>query len=450
VSGEGASIPSTGPTELAERARFDLPEFYDRDLAEVEAVIADVHRESPVYWCESGEFWVITKLEDQRAIGTDPALFSNMYGVALGDAGDPEAVMSRLPQWARDTYEAGGLSRAQIRGLIGRAKLSLGDPNLVNFVTADPPLHTYQRTVWAKAFGTRLIRGLSGKVDEITDELLGAIEPGGTYDFVEAVAGPLPTLMSAHIMGVPRSDRARFVPWAKAQMEAATFTPDTPPAEAKRINDQIAEFLEYNKALIEKRRADPQDDFTSRVVTAEVDGKVMDDSNTLMLVASLFAGAGDTSKSLIAQMIQALSERPDQRAILLEKPELVNNAVEEVLRYYPIAWALGRTAVEATELRGRRIEKDDYLWLLYLGANRDPDVWERPSEFDLTRTFDAAHNAFGFGEHTCPGANLARMEGRAVLREMLSRFPSWEMVGEPVRETSVFINGLRSMEIRFQ
>lgn len=443
-------VPTTGSSSLAERAAFADPDFYALKLTEIEEVVASLHREAPVFWCEAGGFWVISKYKDQRFISSNPELFSSSSGFTLADNSDPAEVVQQLPQWAQDTYAGGSLSRAESRGLISRSKLSLGDPELINIITSDPPLHTYQRKIWAQAFGARLIRRMGATVKETCDELLDAIEPGSVGDFVDAVVEPLPTLLTADIMGVPRSDRPRFVPWAKAQVESISLTPESPPDDVARITRQIEEFFEYNGALIEKRRAEPQDDFISRVVNSDVEGRTIDESNAMMFVSSLFGGASDTSKSLIGQAIMALGKRPEQRAKLIEQPDLLNNAVEEVLRYHPVAWAMYRTATAAVEIGGQAIGKDDYLMLFYFGANRDEEVWDRPFDFDVGRTFDSSHMSFGFGEHTCPGSALARIEGRTIVERMLTRFPNWELVGAPETRPSSFIHQLKSMEVRFQ
>jgi len=435
---------------LVEGPSFDDPAFYAQDLSEIDEVIAELHRTAPVFWCEPGGFWVISKYADQRHVGSHPEIFSNAFGFSLGNNGDPGSLVPRLPQWAQDTYAGGGLSRADTRALIARASTSLGDPNLINLIASDPPLHTYQRKVWSKAFSGRVVRGLSAVIKEICDELLDAVEPGEVHDVVDLVAGPMPALTVAHILGVPRSDRARFVPWSQALVDSAGMDPDEEPERAREITGQIEELFAYSRDLLHRRRADPQDDFVSRIVTSDVNGRSIDDSNALMFISSMIGGAHDTSKSLISQTLQAISERPDQRAILLQQPELVDNAVEEVLRYYPIAWALFRTALEDTEIGSQVIAKGDYFMLFFLAANRDGEVWERPYEFDVTRVFDTAHQAFGFGEHACPGAPLARLEARIVLKEMLTRFPSWELASEPVRAPSWWIQGLQSLELRFQ
>jgi cytochrome P450 len=444
------SLSSTISARLADGPSFNDPAFYGLDLAEINGVIADLHRTAPVFWCEPGRFWVISKYADQRHIGSHPELFSNAFGFSLGNnAADPGALIRRLPQWAQDTYARGGLSRAETRGLIARASLSLGDPELTHIVASDPPLHTYQRKIWSRAFSGRVIRGLAGAIEEICDELLGSVQPGEVHDFVELVAAPMPALTVAHILGVPRSDRLRFIPWSQALVDSAGIDPDAEPERAREITVLIEEFFDYSRDLLDRRRADPQDDFVSRIVTADVDGRSVDDANVLMFIGSMIGGAHDTSKSLISQTMQAFSERPEQRAILVEQPELVDNAVEEVLRCYPIAWALFRTALEDTEIRGQAIAKGDYMMLFYLAANRDPEVWERPYEFDVTRVFDSAHQTFGFGEHACPGSALARLEARIVLKRMLARFPNWELASTPVRALSWWIQGLRSLELRF-
>jgi len=443
------TMSSMSSARLAEGPSFNDPAFYTLDLAEIDEVITELHRTAPVFWCEPGRFWVISKHADQRYIGSHPEIFSNQFGFSLGNNADPGALVPRLPQWAQDTYARGGLSRAQTRGLIARASTSLGEPDLINIIASDPPLHAYQRKVWSQAFSGRVVRGLSAAITEICDELLDPVKPGEIHDFVD-LAGSMSALTIAHILGVPRSDRTRFIPWSQALVDSAGINPDTAPQRAQEITELLEELFAYCRDLLDLRRADHQDDFVSRIVNSNVDGRSIDDNNALMFISSMIGAAYDTSKSLMSQTMQAISERPEQRAILLQQPDLVDNAVEEVARYYPIAWALFRTALEDTEIGGQTIAKDDYLMLFYLAANRDGEVWERPYEFDVTRVFNAAHQTFGFGEHACPGAPLGRLEARIVLKQILTRFPDWEMASQPVRAPSYWIQGLQSLELRFQ
>jgi hypothetical protein len=162
-----------------------------------------------------------------------------------------------------------------------------------------------------------------------------------------------------------------------------------------------------------------------------------------------FVNAGETTRSLLSFVALLLAQYPDQQRLLAERPELVGNAIEETLRYNPLNWSGCRTAVQDIELGGRLIKKDDYLVMAYASANRDEDIWERPDEFDITRSFDRDHQGFGYGEHSCPGALLARTDASVIYDRLLARFPRWEVAGPAQRWASPFIQGMGSLPLRF-
>jgi cytochrome P450 len=444
---------SSNVTSLTERAALDQPWFYDADLDYIYDVFAQMRREEPVFWYEPGRFWILSKYEDQRHVGSHPELFSSRYGFLIGDNFDPAGVVEQLPGWAQETLGSCPMTRQETRGFISRATLSLGDPELLNLGCMDPPEHSHVRNILSNALSVRVVRDLRPMIERITSATLEAIEPGSILDFIETVAAQIPSLLISELVDVPIGDREKFVSWSVAFVESATLTPETDPERVERIVRWAAEFVDYLEELLESRRAHPGDDVLSRIVSSELDGEPVSQSTALMLTVIFIAGVNNTSSKLIGFSAQALAERPDQRAILLKHPEFVDAAVDEVLRWYPIIWTQCRTALERTEIRGRTIEEGAYLVLPFPSANRDEDIWEHPDRFDVTRAIGTVrqHLGFGWGAHRCPGAAIARLEGRVFLEEMLARFPSWELAGEPVRHrNSMMVNGLQSMPVRFE
>ena len=163
-----------------------------------------------------------------------------------------------------------------------------------------------------------------------------------------------------------------------------------------------------------------------------------------------FVNAGETTRALLSFVAMALAEHPDERHLLVERPELVSNAVEETLRTYPLNWSGCRTATQDVEIGGQVIHKDDYVVMAYASANRDEDVWDRPDDFDVTRSFDQDHQSFGYGEHSCPGALLARTDSTTIFERLLSRFPDWELANPPERWGTPFLQGISSLPLRFR
>jgi cytochrome P450 len=440
---------STSP-DLADRARLDLPEFWAADEHYVNDVFEQMRHEEPVFWCEEGRFWVISKYEDQRYIGRNPGLFTNTQGFLLQDDFDPVAVAAQLPDWAREPLLSGTLSRPEARRMVAKGKMSMGDPALEHVIILDPPRHGIYRKVLTRALSQRVIRGLDELTGRITDEVLEQIEVDSTVDFVPAVAARIPAELMAALMGIPEGKgRERFFRGSTAFMESFDLSPDSDPAEVERLTRLSQDFVAYQDELIAERLANPGDDMVSRIVYSEIDGERINATVSMMFTMSLITGGSDTTKHMMSHIARGLAKHPEQRAILHGRPDLIANAVDEVLRFYPVAWHGCRTATEDVEVRGRMIRKGDYVVLAYSSSNRDEDIFDAPNEFDVTRVFEASNQAFGWGEHLCPGAALSRLEGRLMLEQMLHRFPGWEVVDDSDRFTSFHQNGFRSLPVRF-
>ena len=237
---------------------------------------------------------------------------------------------------------------------------------------------------------------------------------------------------------------------ASAQMQAITIDPNRTQEEADRIQGLIKKFHAYCDDLLAERRASGAagDDLASLIARSEYDGKPIPRGMAISYIHT-FVNAGETTRALISFVAKRLAEHPDQRRLLVERPELIANAIEETLRVDPLNFTGCRTATQDVEIGGQVIKKDDYVVMAYASANRDEDVWERPDEFDVTRSFDAYHQSFGYGEHSCPGALLARIDSTTIFERLLARFPDWELAGPPVRWATPFLQGMGRLPLRF-
>lgn len=444
---------TTDPTAVTWPAWEDAA-FYMQEPGVMYASIAAQRHAAPVHWYEPPGYptglWVLSKWEHQRFVGSHPELFSSNYGFAIGDASDPSTVMHQLPEWAQERLRAGNLGPAQTRGTIAHGKLSMGDPDFESLMLADPPRHGQIRHVLMKALRPSLVRSLKGRIAEIADELIAEVEPDAEADFVTTV-GRIPAALMTELIGVPRDMRERFIEMASAQMKAITIDPNRAPAEAERVQRLVEEFHTYCDELLAERRASAGDgdDLASIIARSEHDGGPVPHGMAISFIHT-FVNAGETTRGLISFVALALAEHPDQRRLLVERPELVSNAIEETLRYHPINWSGCRTATQDLELGGQAIRKDDYVMMVYASANRDEDVWDRPDEYDVTRSFDQDHQSFGHGEHSCPGALLARTDATIIFERLLARFPDWELAGAPQRWANPFLQGLGALPLRFQ
>jgi cytochrome P450 len=428
--------------------------FYMQEPDAMYASIAAQRHAAPVYWYEPRGYptglWVLSKWEHQRYVANAPELFSSKYGFAIGDASDPSTVIHQLPEWAQQKIREGNLTPAETRHTIAHGKLSMGDPNFESLMISDPPRHGQIRNVLMKALRPSLVRSLKGRIAEIADEFVAELEPGAETDFVTTV-GRIPAALMTELIGVPRDMRERFIEMSSAQMLAITIDPDRGEAEAKRIHGLVEEFHSYCDDLLAERRASSADgdDLASIIARSEFDGGPVPSGMAISYIHT-FVNAGETTRSLLSFVALALAQHPDHRRLLVERPELVGNAIEETLRVYPLNWSGCRTATQDLELGGQVIHKDDYVMMAYASANRDEDVWDRPDAFDVARSFDKDHQSFGYGEHSCPGALLARTDSTIIFERLLARFPNWELAGTPQRWANPFLQGLGTLPVRFE
>jgi cytochrome P450 len=325
----------------------------------------------------------------------------------------------------------------------------MGDPNFESLILSDPPRHRLIRDIMMKALKPSLVRSQKARIADLTDAFLDEIEPGVTTDFVTSI-GRVPAALMTELIGVPPDMRERFIDMSSAQMAAITIDPNRDPQEAERIQRSAAAFHDYCDELLAERRASggAGDDLVSVIARSEWDGAPVPDGMAISFIHT-FVNAGETTRAHLSFAALTLAEHPEQRRLLAREPELIRNAVEEVLRFRPLNWTGCRTAVEDVELGGQQIKAGDYVVMAYASANRDEDVWERPDEFDVTRAFDHDHQGFGYGEHSCPGALLARTDSTVIQERLLTRFPDWELAGVPIRWANPFIQGMTSVPLRF-
>jgi cytochrome P450 len=411
-------------------------------------------RAEPVHWYEPGGFWVLSKWEDVRYAGSHPALFSSRYGFQTSDAGDPREAAEQLQPWAREELSQPGLTAAQKRGIIARGRTMRAyeerpDDKYTHMILLDPPRHQEVRRVLTMALSAKLIASIGPLIADVTDDLLDRIRPGEVFDVVPIIGG-IPAALIASLIGVPREMHDQFAAWATASMTLAALPLDAEPDTIALLSSQVDDFMAYAHELIEQRRAERAtgDDLISAFLRSELDGVPITPELMLTYTKLIISGGSGTTKQLFSLLVHGLAEHPEQRELLRERPDLMANAIEETLRYYPVVWAQARTAMQDLELRGKQIRKDDYLLLAYASANRDEDAWENPDEYDITRP-RRRHVAFGWGEHVCPGSSLVRRYAPIVLERMVSRFASWELAGTPERHSSLMLNGFITLPIRF-
>jgi cytochrome P450 len=295
---------------------------------------------------------------------------------------------------------------------------------------------------------------LEPRVRELARGLVDAVAARGACDLVTDVAVPLPLYIIAEMLGIRREDFARFHEWSDRLIAVAGNYDD--PEKVADSTQAYVEYGTYLKDVFEARRREPREDLVTILVRAQQDGMLAEDEEAMendeivMLMTLLLVAGNETTRNAISGGMLALMENPEQRDLLRRRPDLIDSAVEEILRYVSPIICFRRTATAPTEIRGQAIRADERVLMLYQSANRDEAVFPEPDRFDVTREPNP-HVAFGIGTHFCLGANLARMELRVMVRELVERLPDMRVApgAVPTRVASTLVRGISSLPVVF-
>jgi cytochrome P450 len=386
-------------------SRFPLhsPDFYAGDPY---PAYRELRATTPVCWNDVTEFWALLRYDDIRFVSSSPTTFSSTKGISIPDPAMPNPV---LPG---------------------------------SLIFTDPPRHRQLRKLINSGFTRRRVAVLEPKLREIVRGILDGLQPGSVHEFAEGIAARLPTRVIAELIGAPPDDWEQFRAWSDAATGTADPEIDLDPGVA------LGQLFAYFQELIAARRTDARDDVLSVLAGAEIDGDRLTDEDLLNFAFLLLVAGNETTRNLIAQGTLALIAHPDQCRLLVEDPGLIPGAVEEMLRWNSPVVHMARTALTDVEIRGQRIAAGDVVVMLYGSANRDEDIFGFDSEeFKVTR-HPNPHIAFGCGEHSCVGAQLARLEAIVMFEELLRRFPKLDLVGEVDRMRATMVPGVKRMPVR--
>ena len=301
-------------------------------------------------------------------------------------------------------------------------------------------------------FTPRGVKARRPDIERIAVEVLGeALQEGapGELDFVGRIAGPFPLAVIASVLGAPRSDVANLFRWTNeiiGKDDPEYRRPgETPGQTIKRARGELHAYL---GGLIAERRDNPQDDLVSLLLAADLEGAPLTEAQVLSYAELLVEAGNETTRNAISGGVLALAERPGEWDKLRANPEVLPDAVEEILRWASPISHFTRIATEDAEVvRGVTIPAGDQVALYFASANRDEDVFEDPFAFRVDRRPNP-HLAFGFGEHFCMGAHLARVEIEVMFRHLFERVGSFELAG-PVERLSSIVNGsIKRLPIR--
>src|SRR6478736_459177 len=295
-------------------------------------------------------------------------------------------------------------------------------------VMQDPPVHTEFRKLVSRGFTPRQVEAVEPKVREYVVERIERLRANGGGDIVAELFKPLPSMVVAHYLGVPEADRTQFDGWTEA-IVAANTTSGAVAGALGGLDDALGEMMAYFTALIERRRTEPEDDTVSHLVGAGVgaDGDIAGVLSILAFTFTMVTGGNDTTTGMLCGTAQLLHQRPDQRRLLAEDPELIPDAIDEFLRLTSPVQGLARTTTRDVAIRDTTIPADRRVLLLYGSANRDErEFGENAAELDVQRR-PRNIMTFSHGAHFCLGAAAARMQSRVALTELLARCPDFEV-----------------------
>jgi cytochrome P450 len=320
-------------------------------------------------------------------------------------------------------------------------------------VNMDPPKHGKFRRIARNAFTPKAVESYHSTFTQYTKEIIDSVASKGHCEFITEVAAELPLMAILDLCGVPKEDRSKFFTWTNQMMfqEDTDISGDDPEAAAHAA---AAEIYVYAGELAKKHAETPLTNIVGALLDGEVGDEKLSEDEFQLFFLMLIAAGNESTRSVTAHGMRLLMEHPDQLQMLVDQPELIPSACEEMLRYNPAFVTMRRTVMEDTEVAGVQMKKDDKVLLHWHLINQDETVFDEPEKFDITRSqrmpeLAREHRAFGIGTHFCIGAHLARMELQIMFEELLPRLRNPQFA-EPVKYVrDYFVNGIKKMNITF-
>lgn len=361
-------------------------------------------------------FWALTRYEDIVQVSKDNERYTSSRG-------------NRLP----DRLGLARLSPEVLEALVN------------SLIASDPPRHTDLRRPLQPSFLPQALRRLEPQVEAFVSDLVAKLRDRTEVEFVSEVASIVPIKTLCLLLGIPPEDEHRVFDWTNRLV--GTSDPDygLSPEESSGVYEDV---FDYGKHLIERRRADPQNDLLSVVANLTANACPISAATRNGMFVLFLAAGNETTRNTLSGSIMALSEHPEERQRLVHDPSLIGKAVNEFLRYVSPVTQMMRVTLADVEVGGQPIPAGERVVLLYGAGNRDPSVFASPHRLDITRENAARHLSFGFGIHRCLGDRMAVLQIEIVLRALLRAFPRIETAGEGVYLQSNFVNGVKRLPVR--
>lgn len=375
--------------------------------------LARLRHEAPVHFCphsEYGPYWSITRLRDIESIELDTDTFSSDHfngGISISSRPDD-------PQF------------------------------LPSFIAMDPPRHGRQRRVIAPAFTPARMASLAPEIRGWCDEIIDALPIGVPFDWVDRVSVELTARTLASLLGFPQSHARDLIRWSQA-MISLPGGPLFPTVEDKlRVTRECFDTFD---ALWEYRLRDASGGDLLSMLASSADTREVDRAELYGNIQVLIVGGNDTTRNSISASVVAFDSFPAELEKLRRQPELIHNLTAEIVRWQTPVAHMRRTATRDAVVGGQKIARGDKVVLWYLSANRDEAVFDQAEAFLIDRANARRHLAFGAGIHRCVGARLAELQVRTLWEGLLERVPRIEVVGEPRRTFSTFVNGFSELQV---
>ena len=411
-----------------------------------------LRREAPIYRYERPgvrPFWAVTKHRDIQQVSRDPQTFSSAV---------PLFIVAHDPEAEREVGHDRPFDGSHLHDQDHEQEPEQDDDDgLQLMINMDPPEHGQYRGIVNRRFSPRGMRILEDRIDEIAADvvdraaarLVDDVAGRGKIDFVTEVAAQLPLAAIGELLGVPRERWGDMFDWTNQIVGSG----DPEYQDGRSTDETSAEayqnLIEYFATLAEQKRRRPGDDLMTTIVQAEIEGEPLPAADVIAYGFLLIIAGNETTRNATSGGMLALLEHPQQLQRLRAQPELLDSAVEEILRWTSPVTHMARRATQAAEIGGQAIAEGETVVMWYPSANRDEDVFEHPEVFDIAREPNE-HLAFGgFGEHFCLGANLARLELRSIFRHILERMDEIELDGEMERLRSGIVGGIKHLPISF-
>ena len=385
---------------LKDSVRIEDPAFY---LDDPLPVFARMRAEAPVFYYEPLDMWVLSKYEDVQHVGRSPLVFTTAEGFHINDFRYGLIISAFFPP------------DAEVITLLG------------------PPRHDDVRRVVQPSFSPRVMSGLEGRIREICQDLLDKVKPGVPVDWTNAVATPLPAIAIAMLLGMPVEDQDKLLYWSDEIMKVGSARSHEELMEAA---GGLGPMRLYFEEHLERIRQNPGDDVVSALLAARDAGTISHET-VHMMISGLMTAGNETTRNVLSGGIAALAQRPAEYEKIGQDAQTTKNAAEELLRWVSPVRGFGRTVVEETEVRGQVMHPGQRVFNFFMAANFDEEVFPHSNNLDVSRKFDQTHLAFGFGQHACLGAALARLEIRVLLEELRKRFSTVRLAGKPEMDRKV-------------